>query len=391
MELFDILKGTKDTIDTISDVVKSTGKLADTTKGSLKKVEGVLKEFANIKKTYLKKSDLKGKVDVIPLDKVQDLDKNSNKTLNNINTYLEKNKDAKGKLQKVESLKEGNLQFPITPEGLIIIGMLVIIEKQVDEIKKTTKDIYNFLQYEKESEIESNYQMLEKINRDYKYYIDDDRMLISQQTNVTNIQKESKSNMLLYKKQINDLVLKDNTIVINNTMETILENLGKKFDYYRLAINTWAYSSLTELYLLKNYKKEYLDSKKEELSLLKDEYKNLYDLSLSYIEKNASKSIEGNTLKVVGKAGEAVGNFVESLKDKVSFMKDKDYDKWLKDKGTSLTNKGDSHIEEFINKFKKEKETSLNLIMDEIEKIDLINNNVENIYFDESNIYIEYK
>lgn len=396
MGIFNIFKTVKDvadvadkTINTVEKGMKDAGKLVDETEKTIKKA---IDMFGNIKKTLLTKDSLSNKkIERIPLEKASTLNKGTNQSVQSIKEYVSNNKDVKGKLQKVENVQNSNISFAINPAQLITIGMLVVIEKQIEDIKKTTKDIYNFLQYEKESEIESNYLMLEKINKDYRYYIDDDRMLISQQTNVTNIQRESKKHIISYKKSINDTVLQNNLIVINNTMDGILDNLGKNFDYYRIALYTWAYSSLTELYLLKNYKPEYLESKKNEITALKEEYKNIYDLACSYIEKNANKSVEGNTLKVVGKAGEAAGKLVGTLKNKVSFMKDKEYDKWLEEKGSNLSNKGNEHIKDFIAKFEKERETNLDDIVHEINKIDDLNNGIENIYFDEENIYLEYK
>lgn len=52
-------------------------------------------------------------------------------------------------------------------------------------------------------------------------------------------------------------------------MNSIIEDIQKKFGYYRLSLYIYSFSTFMEILLLGNYKNDYLLNKKEELNELK--------------------------------------------------------------------------------------------------------------------------
>ena len=99
------------------------------------------------------------------------------------------------------------------------------------------------------------------------------------------IKRTAKKNMNFYKKQITDDILKNNVVVINQTMNSLLTELEKKFKYYRLSLYIYSYASYLEIMLLGNYQEDYLLTKKEELEALDNEYANNFDIASKFIQK----------------------------------------------------------------------------------------------------------
>ena len=165
-------------------------------------------------------------------------------------------------------------------------------------------------------------------------------------------------------------------------MNTIIEEIHKKFKYYRLSLYIYSFSTLMEILLLGNYKNNYLISKKDELDQLYEEYEDVLSKALDYVKNNANKSLEGNVLSGLGSAGKAIGNLAEKIKAK-------NVDNWLNEKGDSLKQSSKNIKDSFIIKFNELKSPNLKIFAKKIEQIDSIYNKTKEIYFDNENIYLK--
>ena len=189
-------------------------------------------------------------------------------------------------------------------------------------------------------------------------------------------------NMLFYKKQIKDYLSKNKIFTTSITMNSIISEIEKKLKYYRLSLYIYSFSSLMEILLLGNYQSDYLLSKKEELDALDNEYTDIFNNALSYIKKNANRSLEGNVLSGLGNAGKVMGSIVEKAKIK-------NVDSWLVEKGENLKQTGQNIKDNFVNKFDEIKQSNSKTFINQIEKVDCIYNKTKEIYFDNERIYLE--
>ena len=198
------------------------------------------------------------------------------------------------------------------------------------------------------------------------------------------IQRTAKKNILFYKKQIKDALLKDKLFTTNSGMKSIIEEIQKKFKYYRLSLYIYSFSSLIEILLLGNYQSNYLLSKRDELAELDNEYSTIFNDALEYVKKNTSKSLEINVLSSLGNAGKTIGNLAEKVKAK-------NVDTWLNEKGNSLKQTEQSIKDNFVTKFGEIKESNSKPFIAQIEKVNCVYNKTTNIYFDNEKIYLEIK
>lgn len=284
----------------------------------------------------------------------------------------------------IAQLKEVNSKVPVTinPAMIMMTMALAGIEAELGEIKELNKKILLFLESDKESEIESDLEILNKSIIDFKYNLDDEKYLINNHKQVLDIKRTANKNILFYKKQIKDILSKEKIFTTNSGMNSLIEEIEIKIKYYRLSLYIYSFSTLIEILLLCNYQTEYLLSKKDELNALDNEYTNVFNESFAYLKKNANKSLAGNVLSGLGTAGKAIGNFAEKAKVK-------NVDTWLNEKGETLKKTGQNIKDNYTTKFNELKNSNSKPFINQIENIDCIYNKTKEIYFDNEKIYLE--
>ena len=376
-----------------------------------------LVEMNNYMLSDVRKESLSNNTYSLSLSKLSEISPITVSTANNIKTIMEQNPKTSGNLYRITNLEKNdslkamrdgktfwgsikksdgsstmaklkevnpNNVMALDPTVMMMSVALAGIEQELGKIKELSKQIFSFLEHEKESEIESDLEILNRSISDFRFNLEDEKYLINNHKQVMDIKRTANKNMLFYKKEIKDDLSKDKLFTTNNSMNSIIEDIQKKFRYYRLSLYIYSFSTFMEILLLGNYKNDYLLSKKEELDELDNEYSEVFNNALEYVKKNANKSLEGNVLFGLGSAGKAIGNLAEKVKIK-------NVDNWLNEKGDNLKQSGQNIKDDFATKFDDMKESNSRPFINQIEKVDCIYNKTKEIYFDKENIYLEMK
>ena len=376
-----------------------------------------LVEMNNYMLSDVRKESLGNNTYSLSLSKLSEISPITVSTANNIKTIMEQNPKTSGSLYRITNLgKKDSLKamrdgktfwgsikksdgsstmaklkevnpnnvMALDPTVMMMSVALAGIEQELGEIKELSKQIFSFLEHEKESEIESDLEILNRSISDFRFNLEDEKYLINNHKQVMDIKRTANKNMLFYKKEIKDDLSKDKLFTTNNSMNSIIGDIQKKFRYYRLSLYIYSFSTFMEILLLGNYTNDYLLSKKEELDELDNEYSEVFNNALEYVKKNANKSLEGNVLSGLGSAGKAIGNLAEKVKIK-------NVDSWLNEKGDNLKRSGQNIKDDFATKFDDMKESNSRPFINQIEKVDCIYNKTKEIYFDKENIYLEMK
>ena len=353
-----------DTINKVSDLVNNYSKLDSE---SLSELNSYSIAYSFLDKMGLKDLDFVKEINSIEED----------------NSSLYKVNDIK---KKDNSLDFTNSIDKINPQEMMIAMALYKIECDLNDIKDSCDKIISFLENDKESEIEGDLELLNRIIKEFKYNFKDKTYLTNNHKHVMDIKRTSLKNINFYKKEIDDVLDKDKKFMMNNNISKVQSDLENNLKYYKLSTFIYSFSTFLEIILLGNFSKDYLASKKEELINYDNSYLDYYNKSLDFISREAEKSVEGNVLKGIGSAGKALGGFV----NKISFIKDKNIDEWLDKSGENLENKGQEIKDEFKSKFEKLGLSNLNSFTNKIDEIDNIYNNITSIYFDSEKFYIEF-
>ena len=294
-------------------------------------------------------------------------------------------KPPKGKTQlaKLKEVKVNNI--PLDPNTLILAAALENIEKDLQEIKELSKKILSFLEKDKEAEIESDLETLQRTLKEYKFNLEDEQYLTNNHKHVMDIKRTANKNMNFYKKQIKDDIDKNKTITTDLSMNSIINEISKKFKYYRLSLYIYSYASLLEISLLGNYQKDYLLNKIDELEELDKAYLDSFNKAQDYIKKMANKSLKGNLLSGLGSAEKAIGNLAE----RVQIIKDKNIDTWLNQQGDNMKQKGQDIKNNYSQEFEDIKDSHAKPFINKVFEMNNIYNNTKYIYFDEEFIYLD--
>ena len=376
-----------------------------------------LVEMNNYMLSDVRKESLSNNIYSLSLSKLSEISPITVSTANNIKTIMEQNLKTSGNLYRITNLgkndslkamRDGktfwgsikksdgsstmaklkevnpNNVMALDPTVMMMSVALAGIEQELGEIKELSKKIFSFLEHEKESEIESDLEILNRSIGDFRFNLGDEKYLINNHKQVMDIKRTANKNMLFYKKEIKDDLSKDKLFITSNSMNSIIEDIQKKFRYYRLSLYIYSFSTFMEILLLGNYKNDYLLNKKKELDELDNEYSDVFNNALDYVKNNANKSLEGNVLSGLGSAGKAIGNLAEKVKIK-------NVDNWLNEKGDNLKQSGQNIKDDFATKFDDMKESNSKPFINQIEKVDCIYNKTKEIYFDKENIYLEMK
>ena len=300
-----------------------------------------------------------------------------------------KNSDGKSKflqLKEAEPIKPitQTTTMPINPATIMMAAALFSIEKQLGEIEETQKQILNFLEIEKESEIEADVEMLSELIKEYKYNWNNDSFVTSNHNIVLNIKRTALKHMNSYRKKVKDILNTNNAIVSQVTVSSELKNLKKTFEYYRLSLYAYSLASFVEIMFNGNFSEGYISAIEKEVEDHAITYREFYSKCYDYLKGINSASVETNVLKGIGDAGKALGNFIGSI----PWIKEGPVDEFFQDMGKQLRKNADDIENKAIESFSEYSNPNTKVFVDKMEDIIQIYNHTSQICFDKNKIYL---
>ena len=242
----------------------------------------------------------------------------------------------------------------------------------------------SFLEIEKESEIEADVETIFSIASKYKLNWDNEHFVASNHKMVLDIQRTARKNMLSYEKKVSDIVRGKKLIVAHAQVKSALQDLLKKFKYYRLSLYTFSMSSLMEVMLGGNFNEEYVSGIKDEIRQMSEAYRDLFARCSVYLENLSSSSIEKNFLAGIGTAGKAVGTLIGNIPG----IKEGPVDEFLVDQGSRMKKSAHSMQAQSIKEFAEISNPQTGVFIDRLEDVIRIFNHTDQICFDRENIYL---
>jgi hypothetical protein len=272
----------------------------------------------------------------------------------------------------------------INPATVMMAVALFSIEQQLGEIKEMQKQILSFLEIEKESGIEADVETLSNIVSKYKLNWDNERFVTSNHKMVLDIQRTARKNMLSYQTKVGEIVKAKKLIVGQAQVNIFLNDLLKKFKYYRLSLYTFSMASMMEIMLGGNFKEEYIVGIKEEVEKMSDTYRVLFGECSMYLEKMSSISVEANVLKGLGSASKAVGKFIGNI----PVVKEGPIDEFLQDSGAHMSKNARGIENAPVHAFAEISSPKTGVFVARMEDMIQIYNHTEQICFDDKRIYL---
>ncbi len=270
------------------------------------------------------------------------------------------------------------------PAAIMMAAALYSIEKDLSEISETQKKILSFLEAENESQIEADVDSLTDIASNYKYTWDNEVAVSGNHKLALDIQNRARKNMRLYAKQIVDAISAKHMIVAQKDIDRVLEDLEKKFKYYRLSLFTFSLASLMGIMLSGNFEEEYIDKIKAEIEALSDSYREQFEKGSLYLERLGNVGAETTIAKRVASTGKTLGKFIGSI----PVIKEGPVDEFLQEKGELLQNKASEKEMKAISTFSALNNPGTRVFVNKMEDMIQIYNHTSSICVDKQNIYL---
>ena len=294
-------------------------------------------------------------------------------------------KSKMAKFNEIGEIKSSNSEvLPVDPSTILIAFALFSIEQQIKKIEDTQKLILSSLEIEKESNIEANVETLSNILFKYKDTWDNERIVSSDHILVTQMKNLSRSNMISYKKEVDNILDSKQLIISHSKVNIALSELQKKFKYYRLALHVFSMASFVEIILSGNYKEDYIAASINEIEKYSLEYRDFFTECSIYLEKMSSGSLETNMLKGIGVASKAVGKVIGSI----PVIKEGQVDEFLQENGEQLKDNVQEMQKSIITSFATLNNPGTRVFIEKMEDMIHIYNQTSQIYFDGKKLYL---
>ena len=275
--------------------------------------------------------------------------------------------------------------LPCDPTMLFMAAALMNIEKKLDAIQETQKEILDFLEEKERAVLQGNLNVLGDVMTNFKYNWDNQTYKNNKHILVQQIKKEAEASIILYRDQIAKKMKKRSFIHSDQEVKGILKKLEEQFKDYQLALYLYSYSTFLEVMLLGNFGEGYLNSIEQQISEYSLQYRTLYTECYDIMERYSKTSIQAGVLSGLAVASKFMGETIA----KVPVISNSQLDENLIEAGSKLDRHGDKRATTALESLAQ---TRISVTLPFVENIRSINElyNKPVLYLvDSENIYIQ--
>ena len=266
-------------------------------------------------------------------------------------------------------------QLTFNPEQVFMAIALMDISIKLREILETQKTMLEFLYAKEESNIYGNYSMLNEAISNYRYNWDQEKYIDQNLGLVRNIKNDMYKFIQLTKKQISDILATPDGIHLMEGAGKKVKQLGRLIRSYHDAQYLLSYATFFETLLLKNFRDDNLENIRSTLLSHQKEYQALYEKSIAWAEKYITSSLNYKVAPVLY----AADKLYEVGLKRIPIGLDRPY----KEQSESYR-----PADEQVAPLKRYRDTGTSVFVEEVKKIDVINNKQIEMYIDEENVYL---
>lgn len=275
--------------------------------------------------------------------------------------------------------------IPYNPTVLFMAMALMSIDKKLNKIQETQKEILRFLELDKESQIRGDLNTLTEILNNYKYNWDNELYKKSKLDLVQHIKRSASGNIDFYQNKISAGSTKKKGIHINKNAESLLTELDNLFKNYQLSLYIYAFAYFLEVILMENYDKQYLDKVASEIEKRSIDYRTLYSDCYQQIDEYTKSTIEANLLKSASTVGKLTGETVA----KIPIISKTQIDESLIVAGEFLNKVGDENSQKTMERYIENRDSGVEVFIDNINTVNKLHNKSLEMLFDNENMYFQ--
>lgn len=277
-------------------------------------------------------------------------------------------------------------KLPCDPTMLFMAAVMIAIDKKLDKILETQKEILAYLEQKEKAKLRGNLSFLSDVLNNYKYNWDNEKYKNSNHIKVLDIKQAAEQSILFYREQIEKKIKSKTTLHRDKDVKDKLAAVQAEFKEYQLALYLYAFSSFLEVMLLENFESSYLDAIAHKIEDYAFHYRETYTQSYEQVEKYAKSSIQTHLLNGLASINTVAGEAVA----KIPVVSKSQIDETLIETGSRLKNFSSKRTEQAMEKLLAHQSSAVHLFVENINTINKLYNQPMDVIFDSENIYFVF-
>lgn len=271
------------------------------------------------------------------------------------------------------------------PTMLFMAAALMNIERKLDAIQETQKEILAFLEAKERANLQASLNTLDDVMHNFKYNWENEIYKANKHNLVQQINWDAEASRLLYEDQIKTQLKKRPAVLVDQDVHRMRNKIGAQFQNYRLALYLYAYSAFLEVMLLGNFDEGYLNDVKQRITDRSYDYRELYTSAYDILSGYAKSTIRAGLEKGLASVSEFAGETIA----KIPLINEGQLDEALMGAGQQMNRRHQNRSTAALRNFVQ---TSTNVTQPFVENIQTVNAfyNKPTIYLiDKENVYIQ--
>lgn len=275
-------------------------------------------------------------------------------------------------------------QIPLDPTLLFMSIAIMTVEKKLDVILETQKEMLAFLEMKEEAKLKGNLNALSDVLNNYKFNWDNDKYKGHKHILIQDIKREAEQSIILYSERLAKALNKKYFFHNDQEVKSTLTKTINGLNDYQLALYLFSFSSFLEVMLLENFDTNYLNSIANKILEYSDNYSTLYGLCAEKINNDSNTSLEGHALKGLSRLSRSAGKIVE----KIPVISKSLLDENLIKVGNVLHEINTKRTENVMFLLADSQTNYVNSFVENIHMVDDLYNKSVRLMFDSENIYV---
>lgn len=271
------------------------------------------------------------------------------------------------------------------PTTLFMAVTLASVDKKLDDIQETQREILDFLVQKEKSESKGDLYFLADVLNNFKFNWDNDKYKNSNHIKVLDIKQSAERKIYFYREQIKSNLNKKSPVSMDKTIKKQRDKIKSEFGNYQLALYLYSFSSFLEILLLKNFDSTYLAAIANKIEEYSFKYRELYTICYEHIKNSSRSSMEFHAFKVLASGSMAAKKIVA----KVPVINKSQLNDNLTETRNKLEKNNLRRIDQTMEPFVDRQISIVCPFIDNINTINKLYNQPVGLLFDKENIYVE--
>ena len=270
------------------------------------------------------------------------------------------------------------------PTMLFVAAVLANIDKKLDAIQETQREMMAFLSQKEKSALRGNLDFLHDVFNNYKYNWNSDKYKTANHVKALDIRQSAGQMIDFYREQIKTRVGKRMLLHTDQDVKKVLVRVTEDFKEYQLALYLYGFAYFLEVLLQENFDAAYLEAITAKIEDFSFRYRELYTEVYLQVEEYSKTSLQSRLFSGLSIANKAAGEAIA----KIPVISKSQIDETLIDAGQKLGAYGDRRITETMQQLVERQSGCVSPFVENITMINQMYNQPLSLVFNSEALYI---